>query len=71
MNNNIPYFNAPSREQIVKRTLQTAGVTYSWDGFVKNDKYEPAKGVVPLIEPIPEREPLAPPVIMNRRLFEK
>lgn len=35
------YFNGPSREQIVKRTLQAAGVTYSWDDFVVHDKYEP------------------------------
>jgi hypothetical protein len=67
----LHYFNGPGREQIVKRTLQTAGVTYSWDEFVKNDKYEPAKGIVTVIDRTQKREPLAPPVIMNRRLFEK
>ncbi|MBO7300034.1 MAG: fimbrillin family protein [Tidjanibacter sp.] len=37
MNNNIPYFSAISREQIVKRIMHCAGEEYSFDEFKKND----------------------------------
>ena len=37
MNNNIPYFSAISREQIVKRIKYCAGEEYSFDEFKKND----------------------------------
>lgn len=37
MNNNIPYFSAISREQIVKRIMYCAGEQYSFDEFKKND----------------------------------
>lgn len=38
MVNNLAYFNAPSREQIVKRIKQLAGETYSFEDFIANDK---------------------------------
>lgn len=41
MNNSVPYFNAISREAIVKRIKQYAGETYSFDEFVKNDNPSP------------------------------
>ncbi len=41
MNNSVPYFNAISREAIVKRIKQYAGETYSFDEFVKNDSPNP------------------------------
>ena len=37
MINNIPYFNAPSREAIVKRILKTAGEEYLLENFIAND----------------------------------
>ena len=37
MNNNIPYFSAISREQIVKRIKYCAGEEYSFDEFKNND----------------------------------
>lgn len=37
MNNNIPYFSAISREQIVKRIMYCAGEEYSFEEFKKND----------------------------------
>ena len=37
MNNNVPYFSAISREAIVKRIMQYAGLTYSYDTFKAND----------------------------------
>lgn len=41
MNNSVPYFNAISREAIVKRIKQYASETYSFDEFVKNDSPNP------------------------------
>ena len=40
MNNYIPYFNTISREAIVKRIMEYAGESYSFEEFVKNDKVE-------------------------------
>lgn len=37
MNNNVPYFSAISREAIVKRIMQYAGLPYSYDTFKAND----------------------------------
>ena len=37
MNNNVPYFSAISREAIVKRIMEYAGLTYSYDTFKAND----------------------------------
>ncbi len=37
---NLNYFNAPSREAIVKQIKKQAGETYSFDEFVTNDKME-------------------------------
>ena len=38
MNNNIPYYNAISREAIVKRIKAYAGEEYSFEDFKANDK---------------------------------
>ena len=38
MNNNISYYNAISREAIVKRIMEYAGESYSFEKFVENDK---------------------------------
>lgn len=38
MNNNIPYYNAISREEMVKRIKKYAGEEYSFDDFKANDK---------------------------------
>ncbi len=72
MNDAVPYFNAPSREQIVKRILLAAGITYSWDDFVLNDKYEPVlkSATINIVDIEQKTKPLAPPVIMNKKLFE-
>lgn len=37
MNNNIPYFNAISRESIVKRIMKYAGEPYSYEAFKAKD----------------------------------
>lgn len=38
MHNNIPYYNAISREEIVKRIKEYAGEEYSFEDFKANDK---------------------------------
>lgn len=38
MNNDIPYYNAISRESIVRRIKQYAGETFSFEDFVQNDQ---------------------------------
>lgn len=38
MNNNIPYYNAISREAMVKRIIEYAGEEYSFEDFKANDK---------------------------------
>ena len=38
MVDNSPYFNAPSREQIVKHILEIAGEEYSFEQFIREDK---------------------------------
>ena len=37
MNNNVPYFSAISREAIVKRIMEYAGLPYSYETFKAND----------------------------------
>ena len=38
MYNNIPYYNAISREEMVKRIKKYAGEEYSFEDFKANDK---------------------------------
>lgn len=38
MANNVAYFDAPSREQIVKHIKEAVGETYSFEDFIKEDK---------------------------------
>jgi len=68
MNNNVPYFSAISRELMVKRILETAGETYTWEKFAAKDKYEP---YVPLRSDMRSSQPfvpLAPPVFVKGSL---
>ena len=37
MNNNVPYYSAISREAIVKRIMDYAGVEYSFEAFKEKD----------------------------------
>ena len=41
MRNNQPYFNAPSREAIVKRIMKLAGEKFTFESFAQKDKYNP------------------------------
>jgi hypothetical protein len=40
MNNDVPYFNTISREAIVKRIMEYAGETFTFEKFVANDNRE-------------------------------
>ena len=41
MENNIPYFNAPSRWRIVERIAKLADVPITFDDFVRQDHVSP------------------------------
>ena len=41
MNNKVPYFNAYSRELIVRRIMEYAGETFSFEKFVEKDDMNP------------------------------
>lgn len=64
MNNNVPYFNGPSREEIVRRTLTKAGETFTWEGFLALDKYVPFNAARSAWQNY-NRPPLAPPVLVD------
>lgn len=40
MNNSVPYYNTISREVIVRRIMEYAGLEYSFEDFVANDKVD-------------------------------
>lgn len=40
MNDNIPYFNAPSRWLITRRIMELAGQSYTFSEFITNDQVE-------------------------------
>jgi len=62
MNNNVPYFNAPSRWAIVRRIMRLAGFNYSFAQFLQDD-------IVPVYPTSARRYddksfvPLAPPKV--------
>lgn len=62
MVNNIKYFNAPSRELIVKRIMKLTGATYSFSAFQSKDVMELTKGA---ILPLDKSLQLPPPVIVR------
>lgn len=68
----LHYFNGPSREQIVKRTLLAAGVTYTWEDFVAKDENGSVTkaAIIPTVNREEELGQHSPPVIMNKKLFE-
>ena len=68
MGDNRPYFNAPSREAIVRRICRIAGETFDFNAFVAKDKVKSDNtGLSSGIRAwrAPERfAPLAPPVLI-------
>lgn len=68
MINNIGYYNAPSREAIVKRILEKAGETYVLDNFIGNDiTKEPAPAALLQTKSFNPLTfvPLSPPVFVK------
>lgn len=68
MSINSPYFNAPSREAIVKRIKRLAGETYSFEEFAAKDKYEPVVATKSMTNAAQETEivRLPSPVIVRK-----
>jgi len=67
---NEPYFNAPSREAIVKRIMNVSGGVYSLENFVSNDiQKEPSANVLMLTKSINPLtfKPLPPPITVWRK----
>jgi len=72
MNNNIPYYNAISRESIVKRIISYAGETYSFSNFLAKDVLEASVPTKGLVTPEALRGPSIQhnaPVILNHNPF--
>lgn len=63
MNDNSPYFNAPSREAIVRRIMSINGVGFDYDTFYAYDKYEPVSVSSPRARSLTSKAPLAPPIL--------
>ena len=68
MEDNRPYYNAPSREAIVRRIMKSSGKTFNMDEFIAKDKVRSASGAPQtksdyVSEPF---VPLAPPVLVER-----
>ena len=64
MNNNVDYFNAPSRWAIVKRIMELAGQSYTIDQFIFEDRIIPAS-YAPAPTMAEKFEPLHPPIVME------
>lgn len=61
MNNNVPYFNAPSREAVVRRVMSINGNGFDYNSFYANDKYDYV--VSSHTRSVTTRPPLGPPVL--------
>lgn len=66
MINNIRYFNAPSREMIVKKIMSRAGMPYSFDDFKSRDVIPDVVATKAATKPDPEKI-LHPPVLFKGR----
>lgn len=68
MIHNEKYYNAPSREAIVRRIFETAGMEYSLNAFIESDIQKApspeASAVVKSVNPLTFL-PLAPPVLVE------
>lgn len=49
MNNNVPYFSAISREEIVKRIMAYGGLEYSFEAFKANDVMDATVSAIPAV----------------------
>ena len=64
MEDNRPYYNAPSREAIVRRIYRASGKTFSMSEFVANDKVKTDPSTRADFSPV-GFVPLAPPILID------
>ena len=70
MEDNRPYYNAPSREAIVRRIMKASGSTFNFDDFVAKDaKALSSAAVIAAQAPVVPYDfvPLAPPIMIDNR----
>lgn len=70
MEDNRPYYNAPSREAIVRRIMKASGSTFDFDDFLAKDARALSSGAVMAAQaPVVPYDfvPLAPPVLIDNR----
>lgn len=70
MEDNRPYYNAPSREAIVRRIMKASGSTFDFDDFLAKDARALSSGAVMAAQApaVPyDFVPLAPPVLIDNR----
>lgn len=65
MNNNIPYYNAPTRWMAVERITRIAGVPFSFEQFVANDIIEQDLPVAKSGPAVQSAPPLHPPILIK------
>lgn len=65
MDDNRPYYNAPSREAIVRRIMRASGETFRMEDFIKNDKVrkDPVTKASNYVEAF---VPFAPPILIGQ-----
>lgn len=65
MHDNRAYYNAPSREAIVRRIMKASGGSFNMDNFIRNDKVkkDPTTKAQNYVE---DFIPFAPPVLIDR-----
>ena len=68
MEDNRPYYNAPSREAIVRRIMKSSGKTFNMDDFISKDKIRSTSGAPETRSDYVSQPfvPLAPPILVNR-----
>ena len=70
MEDNRPYYNAPSREAIVRRIMKASGSTFDFDDFLAKDARALSSGAAMAAQApaVPyDFVPLAPPVLIDNR----
>lgn len=70
MVDNRPYYNAPSREAIVRRIMKASGSTFDFDDFLAKDARALSSGAIMAAQApaVPyDFVPLAPPVLIDNR----
>ena len=70
MEDNRPYYNAPSREAIVRRIMKASGSNFDFNDFIAKDAKALSSGAVIAAQaPVVPYDfvPLAPPIMIDNR----